>query len=166
METSMTTGKVGRRQALRVLGAAAMTGALGGSRLLARAASAQQPAWNKEAFGAQSVDDVLKALGAGKPVPTRDVSWGATPEIAENGAVVPVTVASRIPDTESIAIIIEKNPNKLAGSFFFPEGTEPAVTTRVKMNESSNVHALVRTKGGKAFMATREIKVTLGGCGG
>ncbi|HSE92014.1 MAG TPA: thiosulfate oxidation carrier protein SoxY [Methylomirabilota bacterium] len=162
----METWKVGRRQALKVLGAAAV--AFGGPALLVRGAVAQQQAmaWNKDAFAAQSVADVLKALGAGSPAATQDVSWGATPAIAENGAVVPVNVTSKIPDTESIAIIIEKNPNKLAGNFFFPEGTEPALATRVKMSESSNVHAVVRTKSGKAFMATREIKVTLGGCGG
>ena len=83
-----------------------------------------------------------------------------------NCAVVPVSVTSRIPNTESIAIVIEKNPNKLAAHFQFPDGTEPAVSTRVKVSESSNVHALIRTKDGKYFVATREIKVTLGGCGG
>jgi sulfur-oxidizing protein SoxY len=122
--------------------------------------------WNAAAFNAQTVDEALKALGAGTPARTTDVSWGTTPEIAENGAVVPVSVTSRIPGTEAIAILIEKNPNKLAGSFQFPEGTAPSLSTRVKMSESSMVHALVKTKDNKYFLATREIKVTLGGCGG
>jgi sulfur-oxidizing protein SoxY len=94
------------------------------------------------------------------------VSWGSTPQIAENGAVVPISVSSKIPGTDAIAIFIEKNPNKLAANFYFPEGTAPALSTRVKMSESSLVHALVKTKDNKYFLATREIKVTLGGCGG
>jgi sulfur-oxidizing protein SoxY len=122
--------------------------------------------WNAAAFNAQTVDEALKALGAGTPAPTTEVSWGSTPQIAENGAVVPISVSSKIPGTDAIAIFIEKNPNKLAANFYFPEGTAPALSTRVKMSESSLVHALVKTKDNKYFLATREIKVTLGGCGG
>jgi sulfur-oxidizing protein SoxY len=112
------------------------------------------------------VDEVVKTLGGTSATPTKDVSWGSTPEIAENGAVVPVSVTSQVPGTDAVAIVIEKNPNKLAAHFTFPEGTDTSVTTRVKISESSNVHALVHTKDGKFFVATREIKVTLGGCGG
>jgi sulfur-oxidizing protein SoxY len=122
--------------------------------------------WNAAAFNAQSVADVLRALGAGTPVATTAIAWGSTPEIAENGAVVPVSVTSKLPGTDSIAILIEKNPSKLAALFQFPPGTEPALSTRVKISESSNVYALVKTKDGKHYLATREIKVTLGGCGG
>jgi sulfur-oxidizing protein SoxY len=122
--------------------------------------------WNAAAFNAQSVADVLKALGAGTPVATTGVTWGSTPEIAENGAVVPVSVTSKLPGTDSIAILIEKNPSKLAALFQFLPGTEPTLSTRVKISESSNVYALVKTKDGKHYLATREIKVTLGGCGG
>lgn len=122
--------------------------------------------WNKDAFASKNVQDVAKAYGGGAPAATKDVSWGSTPEIAENGAVVPISVTSRIPNTQSIAILVEKNPNALAAKFDFPAGTEPTVTTRVKMGQSSDVHALIRTADGKYFVATREVKVTLGGCGG
>ena len=90
---------------------------------------------------------------------------GTTPEIAENGAVVPVSVTSNIPKTESISILIDKNPNTLAATFTIPPGTDANVSTRVKMGETSQVHALIKADG-KYFVATREIKVTLGGCGG
>lgn len=157
----MHSAQQDRRTVLRVLGVAAAAGALG-----IRPRSARAADWNKAAFEAKSVEDVVKALGAGSPSTTADVSWGTTPAIAENGAVVPINVTSKIPNTDAIVIIIEKNPNKLAAHFRFPEATEPVVSTRVKISESSNVHALVKTRDGKWYMATREIKVTLGGCGG
>jgi sulfur-oxidizing protein SoxY len=156
-----------RRAALKTMSLGAALVALPRG-LQAQTAGAAAPGiqWNAAAFNAQSVDDALKALGAGTPSPTTEVSWGSTPEIAENGAVVPVSVASKIPETEAIAILIEKNPNKLAANFYFPEGTTPALSARVKMSESSMVHALVKTKDNRYFLASREIKVTLGGCGG
>ena len=88
-----------------------------------------------------------------------------TPDIAENGAVVPVGITSNIPKTESIAILIEKNPNMLAAVFDIPQGTEPSVSTRVKMAQTSNVYALVKADG-RYHVTSKEIKVTLGGCGG
>lgn len=156
-----------RREALKAMGLVAVLAAVP-RRALGQMAGTAAPGiqWNAAAFNAQTVGETLKALGAGTPAPTADVSWGATPEIAENGAVVPVSVTSKIPGTEAIAILIEKNPNKLAANFSFPEGTAPALSTRVKMSESSMVYALVKTKDGKYFLASREIKVTLGGCGG
>jgi len=87
------------------------------------------------------------------------------PEIAENGAVVPIGITSNIPKTESIAILVEKNPNMLAAVFDVPAGTDPSLSTRIKMGQSSNVYALVKADG-KYFVASKEIKVTLGGCGG
>jgi sulfur-oxidizing protein SoxY len=157
----------GRRDALKAMGLLAVLAAAP-RHALAQVAGSAAPGiqWNAAAFNAQTVDEALKALGAGTPAPTTEVSWGATPEIAENGAVVPVNVTSKIPGTEAIAILIEKNPNKLAANFAFPEGTAPALSTRVKMSESSIVYALVKTTDNKFFLATREIKVTLGGCGG
>lgn len=121
--------------------------------------------WNQAAFSAKGLDAVVKGLGGASPAATKDVTWGSTPEIAENGAVVPVSVTSNLPKTESIAILIDKNPNTLAASFTIPAGTDATVSTRVKMGETSQVHALVKADG-KFFVATREIKVTLGGCGG
>ena len=120
--------------------------------------------WNKAAFDAKSMADTLKALGAGQPADSKDVQVTG-PDIAENGAVVPVGVSSTLPNVTMVAILIEKNPNALSATFNLPEGTEANVQTRVKMGQTSNVYALVKSDG-KFFMATKEIKVTLGGCGG
>ena len=126
-------------------------------------ASAQ--AWNRGAFEAKTMDETMKAVGGGAPAQSKDIAFVSTPDIAENGAVVPVGVSSSIPRTESIAILVEKNPNMLAASFDIPAGTEPSISTRVKMGQSSNVYALVKADG-KYYTASKEIKVTLGGCGG
>jgi sulfur-oxidizing protein SoxY len=120
--------------------------------------------WNKAAFDAKSMADTLKALGAVSPADSKDVQVTG-PDIAENGAVVPVGVASTLPNISMVAILIEKNPNALAASFNLPQGTEANVQTRVKMGQTSNIYALVKSDG-KFFMSTKEIKVTLGGCGG
>ena len=120
--------------------------------------------WNKTAFDAKSMADTLKAIGAGTPADSKDVQVTG-PDIAENGAVVPVGVSSTLPNVTMVAILIEKNPNALSATFNLPEGTEANVQTRVKMGQTSNVYALVKSDG-KFFMATKEIKVTLGGCGG
>ena len=114
-------------------------------------------------FKEKAVDAVLKGLG-GDVQPSDQVTI-VTPDIAENGAVVPIGVTSSIPKTESIAILIEKNPNMLTAVFDIPAGTEPSVSTRIKMGQSSNVYALVKADG-KYYLASKEIKVTLGGCGG
>jgi len=121
-------------------------------------------AWNKDAFGAKTAADALKSLGIGEAAPSKELAIDA-PQIAENGAVVPIGVTSAIPKTEAIAILIEKNPNMLTAVFDIPAGTEPALSTRVKMGQTSNVFALVKADG-KYYVASKEIKVTLGGCGG
>ncbi len=154
----------GRRAALKSSGATAIFGLFVAAGWVPPAA-AQAPGWNQAAFGAKGVDTVIKALGGVSAAQTKDVNWGSTPEIAENGAVVPVTVVSSLPKTESIAILVEKNPNTLTAVFSIPPGTDPSIKTRVKMGESSNVYALVKADG-KYFIAQHEIKVTLGGCGG
>ena len=137
------------------------TGLLAGTGLFPQYALA----FNKAAFEAKNLGDALKALGAsGAPAESSSVTLTA-PDIAENGAVVPVGVVSALAGVEVIAILIEKNPNPLAASFMLPEGTQANVQTRVKMGQTSNVYALVKS-GDKFFMATKEIKVTLGGCGG
>jgi sulfur-oxidizing protein SoxY len=122
-------------------------------------------AWNKAAFETKNLNDTVKALGGAASAQSKDITFVATPDIAENGAVVPIGVASAVPNTSAIAILIEKNPNVLAAMFEIPAGTEPAVSTRVKMGTSSNVYALVKADG-KFYVASKEIKVTLGGCGG
>ena len=122
--------------------------------------------WNKAAFETKTMDETMKALGgSGAPAQSKDITFFATPDIAENGAVVPIGVTSNLPKTDAIAILVEKNPNMLAALFELPAGTEASVSTRVKMGQSSNVYALVRADG-KYHVASKEIKVTLGGCGG
>jgi len=152
-----------RRQLLRTGGAGALWAALAAAGWL-EADAADAPAWNKDAFETHALSDARKALGA-EAAQSGDITFVQTPEIAENGAVVPIGIASRIPGTDAIAILIEKNPNPLAALFDIPAGTDPAVTTRVKMAQTSNVYALVRADG-RYYVASKEIKVTLGGCGG
>jgi sulfur-oxidizing protein SoxY len=120
--------------------------------------------WNKDAFGAKSAPDALKSLGAGSAAASKDIVIDA-PQIAENGAVVPIEITSNIPGTKSISILIEKNPFPLASKFDFMEGAVPFVKLNVKMGETSDVRVIAEA-GGKYFSATKEIKVTIGGCGG
>ena len=117
------------------------------------------------AFEAKTMSEAMKALDTGAPAPSKEITFVSTPDIAENGAVVPIGVASAIPKTEAIAILIEKNLNMLTAIFDIPPGTDPAISTRVKMAQTSNVYALVKADG-KYYVASKEIKVTLGGCGG
>jgi sulfur-oxidizing protein SoxY len=120
--------------------------------------------WNSAAFSTKSVADAVKAIGGGAPVDSKEIQITA-PDIAENGMVVPISVTSNLAKTQSIFIMVEKNPNTLSASFDIPEGTDPFVQTRVKMGQSSNVYAVVKADG-KYYSAVKEIKVTLGGCGG
>ena len=114
-------------------------------------------------FDAKTLDDALKVLG-GKPVDSKDLTL-TSPDIAENGAVVPIAVTSAIPKTEAIYILVEKNPFPLTATFAIPEGTDAYVATRVKMGESTKVYAVVKADG-KLYSTSKETKVTLGGCGG
>ncbi len=127
-------------------------------------AFAQQQAWNKAAFESKTLDETVKALGGTTAAQSTDISITA-PDIAENGAVVPVGVTSKIPNTQNVYILVEKNPNSLAAGFGIPAGTEANVATRIKMGQTSNVHAVVKADN-KFYVATKEVKVTLGGCGG
>lgn len=121
-------------------------------------------AWNKTAFEAKSMDDAMKGLGANSPVDSKNITIKA-PDIAENGAVVPVEVTSTLPGTTNIAIFAEKNGTPLVGSFTFSNGAPGYVSTRIKMGTTSLVRAVV-TAGGKTYTAAKEVKVTIGGCGG
>ena len=121
-------------------------------------------AWNKAAFDAKNMSDTYAAMGAGSPSASSDVQIVAS-DIAENGAVVPITAVSKLANTEQISILVEKNPNMLAAKFDLTPDTVSEVTTRIKMGQTSNVIVLVKA-GGKYYTATKEIKVTLGGCGG
>ena len=147
-----------RREFLKLLSLMAAAGLL-------PAVSARAEEWNKAAFGSKKLDELIKLLGSNAPQQSEQVAL-IGPEIAENGAVVPLEVESKLPNTESIAILIEKNPNILAANFSIPDGTEPWVNTRVKMGQTSNVIALVKGGDGKFYYASKEVKVTLGGCGG
>jgi sulfur-oxidizing protein SoxY len=151
-----------RRTFLQHLLKAGLAVAATGSLLVARIASAAAEA--RPAFTATKLEEAYKALGVGTPVVSTDIAFKA-PDIAENGAAVPVEIESRVPGTRSIAILVEKNPHVMSAQFSFPEGTEPFVATRVKVAESSLIHAIVTTDAG-SFTASRLVKVTLGGCGG
>jgi sulfur-oxidizing protein SoxY len=119
--------------------------------------------WNKAAFDATSLQEALANILDGARVDRNGVEIIA-PEIAENGAIVPVGVVATMPDVESIAILCEDNPQPLAAIYDIPPGTLADVKTRVKMARSSNVVVLVRARG-VFHMASKEIKVTRGGCG-
>ena len=149
-----------RRRLLQTAGAVAATLAAG----LLKPVAALAAAWNKEAFGAKTLGDALKNLGAASAADSKDIVIEA-PQIAENGAVVPIEITSNLPNTKSIMVLIEKNPFPLAAKFDFLEGALPFVKVNVKMGESSNVR-VVAEAGGKHYTAIKEIKVTIGGCGG
>lgn len=157
---ALQQGTLSRRQVLKI------SGVLG----LALAAGVIAPAdvfaadWNGKAFDAKTLEDVVRALGGSKFVISEQVALNG-PDIAENGAVVPVAASSSVANTEMMAILVEKNPNALSCVFMIPPGTEANVNTRIKMNTTSQVHALVKANG-QWLLASKEIKVTLGGCGG
>lgn len=152
-----------RRKTLKGAGSASVLG-LAMSAGLLRPGAAWAQAWNKAAFDTKTLPDTVKALGGSSAIESKEITI-TSPDIAENGAVVPFTVASKLAKTESIALLVEKNPNALTANFLIPAGTEPGVTTRVKMGQTSNVIALVKADG-KFYYTTKEVKVTLGGCGG
>ena len=142
-------------------GALALAAASG----LTSAHAQNAPGWNKVAFDGKSLAEVAKALGASAaPVESKELLLQA-PEIAENGSVVRVAAQSSLPGTVQIAFIVEKNPNALAALFDIPAGTDAHVSTNIKMGQSSQVYALARV-GDKYFYAVKEVKVSLGGCGG
>lgn len=148
-----------RRHVLKQGSALAVLTALGGTGLLATQARAAEA----NPFEAKNLDELYKALG-GKPQASTDIAI-TSPDIAENGAVVPISVTSSLPKTQEIYIVVEKNPSPLSAAFVIHEGTEPFVSTRTKMGESTDVHAIVKADG-KLYSVVKETKVTLGGCGG
>lgn len=121
-------------------------------------------AWNSLAFTAKDPADAIKNAGYGGATETKDIEIKA-PDIAENGAVMPVSATSKIPGTTSMAIFVEKNPAPLIANFEFSNGIEPYISTRVKMAKTSIVRVSVKA-GGKNYTSSREVKVTIGGCGG
>jgi sulfur-oxidizing protein SoxY len=148
-----------RRETLRK--SLAVAGLLGATGLFPQFAFA----FNKAAFDAKSVADAVKAYGAGAPVESKDITLTA-PDIAENGAVVPMAVASSLPNLKHLLVLVEKNPSALVAKFDMSDALEPSFSTRAKMGQTSDVYAVAITKDNKAFFAKKEVKVTLGGCGG
>jgi sulfur-oxidizing protein SoxY len=141
---------------------AAMLAAVG---LLPQVASAQTAGFNTAAFAAKTMPEVMKALGAGTPTESKDVTITG-PDIAENGAVVPVGAATSLPGVKSLLMLVEKNPAMLIAVFDVTDAIEANISTRVKMGQSSDVYAVAMMNDGKVLFARKEIKVTLGGCGG
>jgi len=119
--------------------------------------------WDSAAFSATRLTDALAAIGASSATTSLDVVV-KTPDTAENGAVVPVEVVTTLPDVESIAILAEKNPTPLIAQYTLSD-FDGMLTTRIKMRETAKVRAIVKA-GGKFYTAAREVRVTIGGCGG
>jgi sulfur-oxidizing protein SoxY len=122
-------------------------------------------AWPAGAFKATEADAALDTLLAGETVTPSEQIELTTPEIAENGAVVPISVSTTLKEVQSISIVVENNPRPLAANFEIPPGTLPEIASRIKMGETSDVIAVVKTANG-TFSTKRMVKVTIGGCGG
>lgn len=120
--------------------------------------------WNKVAFTSTNLADAMQNTNYSGGVESGDILLNV-PDIAENGAVVPVEVTSNIPGTTGIAIFVENNQNPLIADFEFSNDAEPYISTRIKMNKTSQVKVAVRA-GDKVFTLSKEVKVTIGGCGG
>jgi sulfur-oxidizing protein SoxY len=131
---------------------------------LAPAFAAADDKYPEDAFKQKGGADAIKSLYGKTAEPSDKVKLDA-PEIAENGAVVPISVATTLADVTSISFLVSENPNALAASYKIPPGTMPSVANRLKMAKTSNVIAIVEA-GGKLYSATKEVKVTVGGCGG
>ena len=141
---------------------AAMLAAVG---MLPSLAHAQAGGYNTAAFAAKTMPELTKALGANAPVESKDVTVTG-PDIAENGAVVPVGAATALAGVKRLLILVEKNPTMLTSMFDVTDAIDANISTRVKMGQSSDVYAVAMMGDGKVLFAKKEIKVTLGGCGG
>lgn len=128
-------------------------------------ADADAKIWPTDAFKQKSEANVFKALFQGKTAEASDKVNLDAPDIAENGAVVPITVSSSIPGVTTISVLVTENPFTLAASYKLGEGALPSVSSRLKMAKTTNVVAIVEA-GGKLYSAKKEVKVTVGGCGG
>ena len=145
------------------LSAAAITPWLGGGLLVPTTVLAAE--WQKPAFAARTINDALKAYGSTSAAESRDIVISA-PEIAENGAKVEIEISSNLPGTRTIALFADKNPMPLCGTFDFNENLLPYVKMQIKLAETTRLRAVVKAADGKFYVAYREVKVTLGGCGG
>lgn len=121
--------------------------------------------WNRPAFTARNIGDALKAYGSANAVESREILINA-PEIAENGAKVEIEVTSNIANTRSLAVFADKNPMPLCSSIEFSGPVLPYFREQIKLSETTRIRVVAKTAEGKFHVAFREIKVTLGGCGG
>ena len=133
--------------------------------LLPAVARAQAAPYPSAAFELNNMAALMKALGAAAPAESPDIML-QVPEIAENGAVVPITALTTLPGLKRLLVLVEKNPNLMAAMFEMSDAIEPAIATRVKMGQSSKVFAVAMLNDGRVLYAQKEVKVTLGGCGG
>ena len=124
-----------------------------------------QAAFNKSAFEAKSVKDAIKAAGGASLVESKDVILTA-PDVAENGAVVHMGMSTALPGVKAMLLLVEKNALALAAIFHSSEAVDNNFATRIKMGQTSDVYAVALMADGKALWAKKEVKVTLGGCGG
>jgi sulfur-oxidizing protein SoxY len=152
-----------RRVILQGVASVALVG-LGKLALGLAPAFAANDKYPEEAFKQKSGDDAIKLLYGKTAEPSDKVKLDA-PEIAENGAVVPIAASTTLADVTSIAFLVAENPNALIAAYKIPAGTVPSVANRIKMAKTSNVTVVVEA-GGKLYSATKEVKVTVGGCGG
>jgi sulfur-oxidizing protein SoxY len=153
-----------RTRRLIVKGAAATAAAIGLGVPLRRAQAADAAQWPKDAFAQKTEAETIKTLYGKVPEPSDKITLDA-PEIAENGAVVPISVTTSLADVTSVAFIVSENPFPLAAAYRIPAGTAATIANRLKMAKTSKVIALVEA-GGKIYSASKEVKVTVGGCGG
>ena len=120
---------------------------------------------NADAFAAKNMAELMKALGSAAPTESKEIAVTG-PDIAENGAVVPIGASTALPGVKRLLILVEKNPSILAAMFNITDAIDANISTRVKMGQSSNVVAVAMMNDGKVLFAQKEVKVTLGGCGG
>ena len=144
---------------------ATLAALLAGAAALPGLAQAQAGGYNTAAFDAKTMAELAKALGVAAPVESKDVNITG-PDIAENGAVVPIGAATALPGVKRMLILVEKNPSMLSAMFDVTDAVDANFSTRVKMGQTSNVYAVAMLNDGKLLFAQKEVKVTLGGCGG
>ena len=151
-----------RRTFLKLTGRVGALAAAFGAGVVA-SGQARAATWNKAGFESKALADVMTSLGATGAAESKDIVITA-PDIAENGAVVPVAVTSKLPNTQQISIVAEKNPFPLAATFDVSGGGEGYVSARIKMGQTSDVWAVVKADG-KFYVSRKEVKITVGGCG-
>ena len=157
-----------RREVLKAGGGATvMALAIAAGLLRPEDVFAQAASWNKAAFDTRTLADAVKALGGAPATENKGVQFTSpTPDIAENGAVVPMTVQTSLPGAKKLLLLVEKNPSPLVAQFMLNPAVDTSFQTRAKMSASCDVYAVAVMDDGKTLFTKKEVKVTLGGCGG